>query len=1066
MPASRPDWTSGPRPRPRMPTPSFAQTSDWIENPARFEHNRLPSAAACVPCANAAEARALDPLAERPEEASSRVVSLDGDWAFHLAPSPREAPEHFEQPGFDASAWGTLPVPGMWQMHGHGTPNYTNIKYPFPAAPPRVPADNPTGCYRREVTLPDGWRETLQADDGRVILRFDGVDSAYHVWVNGQEIGYSQGSRNAAEFDVTAALAADGANVLAVRVVQWCDGTYLEDQDQWWLSGIFRSVSLRLRPARELSDLSVVAEPVDVPADGAASGAAEVTVRGSTRADRLRFSLETLRGEPLAEADCEGDGSGALTHRFAVDALPYWTAETPELLKLVVTVLTAEGEVVEATAVRFGVRSITIEKPAGRFTVNGRKVMFRGVNRHEWNPHRGRAVTWGDMAADVLLMKRFGINAVRTSHYPPDARFFDLCDAHGLYAIDEADHETHGMYLGAGWSALAEDPAWEAAHVDRAQRMVHRDKNHPSIVLWSLGNEAAYGPNIRAMADAARAIDPTRPIQFEPDRELDRSDVAAPMYSGLDVIERVGRGEGLQWSEYAGGHFIRPEQLAGVPFYLCEYVHAMGNGPGGLADHWELFRSHENLHGGFVWEWRDHGVAVDADGKVAVTPETTVGYAYGGDFGEPVHDSNFVADGLVFSDRTPSPGLLEHAAVVAAVGIEGEATADGHAFVVTNRQDHRDTAHLGFAWEREGGGGGTVEVPVLRPGESTRVGIPAPAGGIVTLRASLAEATPWAEAGWPIAFGQSIGPATSWPAPPADRGSRAAEASSVRWTPERNALVAGGWRLDTIRGGLTLDGGSGGEPRLLLKPGLNLWRAPIDNEWNGGGGGTVRALWEELHLQHLHTVIDPPRLLDGGAAVEVIGSTRAASHDHGFSFVQRMTPLPGGGLRLEVSGEPVGTWREGLSPPRLGLAAEVPLALHRATWLGLGPGENYPDSRAAAWLGVHAATAAEMDTPYLFPQDAGNRGGLRWLRLGDDAGDAGLAADVPADAPDLSFSLHRCGQDHVTATTHRHELVPDDRLHLHLDRFVRGLGSASCGPGLPERYEVPLEPFSFSVELW
>ncbi len=945
----------------------------------------------------------------------------------------------------------------MWQMHGHGSPSYTNVIYPFPAAPPRVPADNPTGCYRREIVLPDGWRETLRAGDARVILRFDGVDAAYHVWVNGQEIGYSQGSRNAAEFEIDHALNREGPNVLAVRVVQWCDGTYLEDQDQWWLSGIFRSVSLRLRPAGELADLSVVAEPVELfeggaaGADGAASGPATVTVRGSTHADRLRFSLETLRGEPLAEAECERDGSGGLTHRFAVDELPYWTAETPELLKLVVTVLTAEGGVVEATAVRFGVRSIEIEKPAGRFTVNGRKVMFRGVNRHEWNPHRGRAVTWADMAADVLLMKRHGINAVRTSHYPPNARFFDLCDAHGLYAIDEADHETHGMYLGAGWSTLADDPAWEAAHTDRAARMVQRDKNHPSIVLWSLGNESAYGPNIRAMADAIRAIDGTRPIQFEPDRELDRSDVAAPMYSGLDTIERVGRGEGLQWSEYGGGHFVDPERMAGVPFYLCEYAHAMGNGPGGLADHWELFRSHENLHGGFVWEWRDHGVAIDADGRVAATPEETAGYAYGGDFGEPVHDGNFVADGLVFSDRAPSPGLLEHAAVVAPVAIADEPGDGGHAFTVTNRQDHRDTSHLAFAWEREGGGGGAVEVPVLRPGESARMEVPAPAGGVVTLRASLAEATAWAEAGWTVAVGQSIGPASSWPTPRADRGRNGAETPAVRWTEERNTLVAGGWRLDAIRGGLTLDGGDGAEPRLRVMPGLNLWRAPIDNEWNGGGGGQIRQLWEGLHLQHLHTVIDPPRLLDGGAALELAGSTRAASHDYGFSFVQRLTPLPGAGLRLDVSGEPVGEWRPGASPPRLGLAAEVPLALHRASWLGLGPGENYPDSRAAARLGVHAATAAEMDTPYLFPQDAGNRGGLRWLRLSGDAGETGLAADVPPDAPDLSFSLHRHGQDHVTTTAHRHELVPDERLHLHLDRFVRGLGSASCGPPLPER---------------
>ena len=310
-----------------MPRPPFADASAWIENPALFEHFLLPPRAHFLPCADAAEARSLDPLAEEPS--SSRVTPLDGDWAFHLAPSPAEAPEGFERPGFDDAGWSSLPVPGMWQMHGHGSPAYQNVLMPFPLDPPRVPDDNPTGCYRLRFRLPEAWKSSAAADNGRVILRFEGVDAAYHAWLDGQEVGYSQGSRNAAEFELTLDAASHAEHVLAVRVVQWCDGTYLEDQDQWWMSGIFRSVSLLLRPSGELGDLRVVAEPVDLPADGAARGPARVTVRGVTSGDRLEMTVETLAGETLASASVAGNGISNIDHAFNLDDAPYWTAETP-----------------------------------------------------------------------------------------------------------------------------------------------------------------------------------------------------------------------------------------------------------------------------------------------------------------------------------------------------------------------------------------------------------------------------------------------------------------------------------------------------------------------------------------------------------------------------------------------------------------------------------------------------------------------------------------------------------------------------------------------------------------
>ena len=928
----------------------------------------------------------------------------------------------------------------MWQMHGHGKPAYTNVTFPFPVDPPHVPNENPTGCYRRRFTVPAEW------DGGsRRVLRFEGVDSAYHVWVNGKLVGYAQGSRNASEFDVTDALQpGDGEQTLAVRVYQWCDGTYLEDQDQWWLSGIFRSVSLLCRPGAGLADLAVHAVPVDLPADGAACGPAEATVRGASTAAAVRLELETLAGEVLASADATpAPGSGAFEHRLALADVPYWTAETPHLLRLVATALDADGGTHEATALRVGIREVRIDADCGRLLVNNRKVMFRGVNRHEWNPHRGRAVTVADMEADARVMKAHNINAVRTSHYPPNPRFFAFCDAYGLYCVDEADHETHGLQLTTGWSTLAEDPDWREAFVDRAERMVLRDRSHPSILLWSLGNEAGYGPNTAAMAFRVRELDSTRPLMFEPDRTLESVDTLAPMYADLKQVARVGRGGGYAWSDYTGGSEIPAEHLDGVPFFLCEYAHAMGNGPGGLQDHWDLFEAHENLHGGFVWEWRDHGVAIDADGNVAAGPDSTVGYAYGGDFGETIHDGNFVADGLVFSDRSPSPGLLEHMRVVAPVALV-PVSDDGRRFEVRNKHDHANSGFLRFAWERQDPGGevsgGELEVPPIPAGSSAEVDVPfgeplAP-GGVLTVRALLREATPWAPAGHEIAFGQHALP----PEPPKPSEATAEEATDAQPFAKDGAAFAaetgiGPARVDAATG--ALEAGP-----LRLAPGLGTWRAPIDNEWNGGGGGRVRALWERTNLRRMRTRTD--RVAADAAGLLVTGTTRAAGYDFGFSHKTRLAASKRG-LQFTVRGEACGTWPEDLSPPRLGLSLTLDPRFSAARWWGPGPGETYPDSHAAGRLGVHERSVEEMETPYLFPQDHGNHWNAAWLEVFDpDRGDGirfrpvlpeeGIArpADDPTTAAPgrFAFRLHRHSPDRLTDTAHRHELRPEDRLFL------------------------------------
>ncbi|GAB3895054.1 hypothetical protein GCM10029964_074390 [Kibdelosporangium lantanae] len=518
---------------------------------------------------------------------SAPSLNLNGDWRFRLSPSP--TPLGFEQDGFDDSGWDTLPVPSNWQLHGHGKPAYTNVSYPFPVDPPHVPSDNPTGDYRVEFTVP--W-------EGRTVLRFDGIDSCGRVWLNGDELGVTRGSRLPTEFDVTAALR-PGPNLLAVRVHQWSSGSYLEDQDMWWLSGIFRDVTLLSRPEGGIDDYFVHAS-YD-----------HETGHGTVKVDTVPGATLTIPALGV---------SGPADQAVTVPVTP-WTAEEPHLYPAVL------ATPVESVELRVGFRTVSIED--GLLKVNGRRILLKGVNRHEFHPTLGRAVPLEVAREDVELMKRHNVNAVRTSHYPPDPRFLALCDEVGLWVIDECDLETHG-FTQVGWERNpSDDPQWRDAYLDRMTRTVERDKNHPSIILWSLGNEAHTGANLAAMADWARTRDPSRPIHYEGDHACSYVDVYSRMYATHAEVDEIGRGSGL-------------------PFVLCEYAHAMGNGPGGMLEYRQLFEKYPRCQGGFVWEWIDHGIRqVDDRGREF--------YAYGGDFGETIHDGSFVIDGLVFPDRTPSP---------------------------------------------------------------------------------------------------------------------------------------------------------------------------------------------------------------------------------------------------------------------------------------------------------------------------------------------------------------------------------------------------------------------------
>ena len=645
------------------------------------------------------------------------VVNLDGGWRFRLAAGLHDLSGGFEGTDFDDSGWAELEVPSCWQLAGYGAPAYTNVTYPFPVDPPRVPDANPTGEYRLRFGVPDGFPVP------RAVLRFDGVDSCFAVWLNGVRLGDGKGSRLPAEFDVSGTLR-PGRNVLAVRAHQWSAGSYLEDQDMWWLSGIFRPVRI---VARGLEDFFVHAD------FDPGSGRGTLAVQTTSPA---RLSVPELG---LAEADPAGP--------HVIEDVEPWSDERPRLYAGEI----AAGD--ERIAVRIGFRSVAVVE--GVLTVNGVPILLRGVNRHEWDPRSGRTLLAETMLADVLAMKRHNVNAVRTSHYPPDPRFLDLCDRYGLWVIDECDLETHGFAF-EGWRGNpSDDPAWREAYLDRAARMVERDKNHPCVIAWSLGNEAGTGANFAAMAAWIRERDGSRLIHYEGDHEnCSYADVYSRMYAGVPEVAAIGH---RQEPGTAGP--AHDAHRRGLPFLLCEYAHAMGNGPGGLRDYQELFEAHPRLAGGFVWEWIDHGIArTSADG----TPY----YAYGGDFGEEVHDGNFVIDGLVFPDRTPSPGLLEFKKVVEPVRISVDPRA--RTIGVRNLHHTRDTGYLRWSWllEEDGVplGRGDLAVPVARAGAAASAGWPqevtrlaGEAGGgelWLTITAVLGDAESWAPAGHEVAWAQ------------------------------------------------------------------------------------------------------------------------------------------------------------------------------------------------------------------------------------------------------------------------------------------------------------------------
>lgn len=944
-------------------------------------------------------------------------LSLNGEWQFRLSPGIRVAPEDGWQLGDNLEGFAGLPVPSSWPMHGHGAPAYTNVQFPFPVEPPHVPEANPIGDH---VVVFEAGPEFLP----HALLRFDGIESAGTVWLNGVELGTTRGSRLAHEFDVTGILK-QGRNILAVRVAQFSAASYVEDQDMWWLPGIFRDVTLQARPVDGIDDAFVHA--------GYDHRTGEGTLK--VEASRGGQAIDAVVRVPELNLELQA-GTEVRIH-----AVEPWSAEVPRLYEATIS---APGETV---TLQVGFRSIAIED--AQFKVNGRRILLRGVNRHEHHPRLGRVVPQNVVEAELRLMKQHNINAIRTSHYPPHPDFLALADRLGFYVVLECDLETHG-FESAGWAQNpSDDPQWEEALVDRMRRTVERDKNHPAVIMWSLGNEAGTGRNLAAMSRWAKDRDPSRPLHYEGDWSSEHVDVYSRMYASQAETALIGQGIEPPLDDAA-----LDARRRSMPFVLCEYVHAMGNGPGGMTEYQELFEKYPRLMGGFVWEWLEHGITI-------TSPDGHQHYGYGGDFGEEVHDGNFVTDGLVDADRNPRPGLLDFKKVVEPLRIT--VAEDWSGFTVRNGQDFADTSAFSFRYKVEADGGthdvGTVGVAPVSPQHEATVPLPALVSGlkdraaVLTMSAVLAAETAWAPAGHEVAWGQSVHAGVS-PEGPAPLEPLRAKDAELELGPVLFSRITG---MPTSIGGIPVE-----------KLSLTLWWPPTDNdlgrEWGGVDERPLATQWKDARLNLLHA-----RLLgitseagpEGGEALTVRTRVSAADKQYGV-FVDYTWTSDGEAVALRTQVRPDGAWLNGgfeVEWARIGLELVLADPATAVTWFGKGPHQSYPDTGQGARTGWFTLPAAEMDIDYVRPQESGARTGVRWAAL--EMG--GTTLEVSGEP--FALTVRPYSQEVLDRASHQPDLKADGRTYIYLDHALRGVGTAACGPGVLEQYRLKPRDADFTLVL-
>lgn len=961
---------------------------------------------------------------------TSHRHSLNGQWAFQLFAKPQDVPEALVKQEADLSRWQTITVPSNWQLQGFDKPIYTNVKYPFVDNAPYVPEENPTGCYARDFLLED-----LEDESLRIV--FEGVNSAFHLWCNGVWVGYSQDSRLPAEFDLTN-IAQVGVNRLTVMVMRWSDGSYLEDQDMWWLSGIFRDVYWYRKPRVGIDDVYIKPtldqafvhghlEVVTTLSQVSSEYTVEVTVFDDTGTE-VELHGERVQGTAAVDVDEKGGWGDRMVHCLRLTQPKHWTAETPNLYRCVISLLDHTQQVVDCEAYNIGFRNVVIED--GLLKVNGQPLLIRGVNRHEHDAKTGHAIDEQSMIDDIRLMKQHNFNAVRTAHYPNHPRWYELCDQYGLYVVDEANIETHGQFP---MCRLSDDSQWNLAYMQRMIGLVERDKNHPSVIIWSLGNESGIGLNHHAMYQWTKQRDPSRPVQYEGGgANTAATDIICPMYA------RVDEHQGGANPKYAIKDWIsQPGETR--PLILCEYAHAMGNSLGSYHEYWQAFRQYPRLQGGFIWDWVDQGLE-----KIAANG--TSYWAYGGDFGDEINDRQFCINGLIWPDRTPHPTLIEAKFAQQFYAIDYRQSQ----LLITSEHLFSEEALLcrwtllkdGVAIEQN------ESAISIAPQDTHCLAIEldqqhwqSEARYDLNVDITLAQATPWADTNHCVAQAQ-FPLKSAYHAPieeKQDNGVTLSEddlyftivAGNSEWQFERTSGYLVHWRVD-------------GREQWLAPLQDCFYRAPLDNdigtsEVDRPDPNSWMAQWKQAGLDALSSTCTQIKAQhsDGRVCVSVQFAHSAhgntvltTSWTYSFTADERMT------IDVDVQ-------RQASLPSlaRVGMHAAVP-SCHSVGWLGRGPHENYPDRKASARVGWYQQPIADMHTPYIFPTDNGLRCDTETLRLGN--------LQVTGQ---FQFSVSPYSQATLEQAKHTNELVADDYLHLHLDAHHMGIGGDdSWTPSVHQAY--------------
>ena len=998
---------------------------DW-ENPAVNNINKERPRAAFLSFPSEIAALAGNP------EGSEFFHNLNGKWSFHFSPKPADRPFYFYKDDYDIGDWDLIDVPSNWELKGYGIPIYSNVEYPHPTNPPFIPADNnPVGSYKRDFRIPQTWKER------EIFIHFGAVSSAFYIWINGEMVGYSEDSKTPAEFNISKYVR-PGKNTISVEVYRWCDGSYLEDQDFFRLSGITRDVYLFAALPVHIRDFFIKSDLSENYSDGIFGLDIELENSAMTDSTYELVAVLTDGDKEVFRSGKKIDLKGNSIHASFSETIPNvrkWSAEQPNLYTLLISLKNQRGRILESTSLSVGFRRMEIKNK--QFLLNGVSVYLKGVNIHEHHPENGHVVDEATMKLDILTMKSHNINAVRTSHYPQPEKWYQLCDQYGIYLIGEANIESHGIGYDKDVT-LADKPEWAASHMERTINMVERDKNHPSIIIWSLGNEAGDGRNMLADYNWIKQRDPSRPVQYERAEKSTNTterhtDIWCPMYATIDYLKKYAQ---------------NPDNDR--PLIQCEYAHAMGNSVGNLQDYWDVIESYPNLQGGFIWDWVDQGITKTSEKGVKF-------WAYGGDWGPPgtPTDGNFCINGLVFPDRTPHQSLKEVKKVYQYIKFRNEDVTAGK-IKILNGYGFTSLGAFQLEWSLDGDGKilakGTIPCPDIKPGESGTITIPFK--------------SPVPEPGVEYFLTINALRSDSWTIVPANH-SYTAEQFKLPLQKERQLVPLQEYSdmankqegsLVTIEGkdfSVAFDMSAGKmvslkyrRTDLLQKPLIpDFWRAPIDNDFGNGLPERSR-IWKEAGRNAVLT-----------QARSEMSNPKFAIFDFHFNLQDSTGVFAGLGVRYKVYGcgeitvdYSFTAIREGLPEiPRIGMNMTLPEEFKTIKYYGRGPWENYWDRKTGSFVGLYKTTASEMYTPYIRPQENGYRTDVRWLTLTNGQGQGLLISGEPL----ICFSaLHNTAEDFTSShrnydgrldnpaqyNRHTSDITPGNLVSLNIDLAQMGVG--------------------------